>query len=84
MKFLVIVSMLVSVYALSIYDFNKKDIKQKVQYAKCIKSIKKNCKINFQYQAKSLIKTCRLLVIHNHNINQIKNANTCIRKQKHK
>jgi len=76
-RFLAISSILISTCILANYDLNRKS---QSQYIRCIKNADDNCKINFKYQAKSLSKTCKLLVIHNHNIDQIKNASTCIRK----
>ena len=78
-KFLAVTSMLISICILSSYDLNRR---HKNQYVSCIKKINNNCKIHFKYQVKSLIRTCKLLVTHNHNIDQIKNASACIRKKR--
>ena len=49
-------------------------------YYNCIQTAKKFCRVTLEDQAKRLIKTCKVLVIHSQDINQIKNTKSCTRK----
>lgn len=49
-------------------------------YYRCVQTAKKFCRITFESQAERLIKTCKVLVIHSQDINQIKNTKSCTRK----
>jgi hypothetical protein len=51
-----------------------------ILYSKCVKTAKNFCNVVSEKQAKRLVKTCKVLVIHNQSINQIKNTKSCIRK----
>ena len=82
MKLLIFLSMLISASALAKYEFNADRLKKKPEYHRCIRKVRKSCKVKFHHQAISLIKTCKLLVFHSHDVNQIENSNSCKRKIK--
>jgi|11_taG_2_1085331.scaffolds.fasta_scaffold02894_10 hypothetical protein len=82
MKLIVFLSLSISATALAEYGLNTNNLKRKPAYHKCIHNVKKSCKIKSKYQASSLIKVCRLLVLHGHNVSQIQNSKNCARKVK--
>ena len=82
MKVVLLAYMIISTTALSIYDFSNQDIIKKNEYLKCVRHIKNECKLLTRNHANNLLKTCKLLVIHSHDITQIKNAKSCARKAK--
>lgn len=82
MKIILFAYVVISATALTRYDFSNQSISKKTSYYRCVKHAKENCNVLNQYYADSLLKTCKLLVIHNHNIFQIKNSKHCIRKVK--
>ena len=64
------------------YNINEQSIVEKREYYKCIKHIKENCSVLKENHVNSLLKTCKLLVIHGQDTFQIKNAKSCVRKVK--
>ena len=82
MKVVLLAYMIISTTALSRYDFSNQDISKKNEYLKCVKHVKNECKVLTRNHANNLLRTCKLLVIHNHDITQIKNATSCARKAK--
>ena len=82
MKALLFVYLTLSTALLSSYNFKFQDDTKKIEYARCIKHVKNKCKILSESHVHNLIKTCKLLVIHSHDVDQIKNSNSCLRKEK--
>ena len=82
MKIVLFAYIIISATALTRYDFSNQSTSKRAGYYKCIKHARNNCNVLNQYYANSLLKTCKLLVIHNHDIFQIKNSKNCIRKVK--